>query len=394
MTQREALQKLPRDKQNDYSHEMAAKRRAVVEAQSCEPLTHTGQYSVPPELFKGNIENFSGIVQLPMGFAGPVLVHGEHAQGEFYVPMATTEGTLLASYSRGMSITRAAGGITTTVIDDAMQRAPLFVFKDARAARDFGQWVEAHFEQIKAAAETTTRSGKLRNIEQYAASKMRWLRFNMTTGDAAGQNMVSKATHAACQWILSQKPPMLEHFTLAANFDTDKKHSVVNNLHSRGKRVVAEITIPAGLFQPILHCKAEDMFYQRQLSNLGAFMSGAVSNGAHFANGIAAVFLACGQDIANVAESSAGFVYAELLANGDYYFSVTIPSLIVATFGGGTGLPTQRECLAAMDCYGSGKAMKLAEIIAATVLCGELSLGAAVVSDEWVSSHDAYGRNR
>jgi hydroxymethylglutaryl-CoA reductase (NADPH) len=268
------------------------------------------------------------------------------------------------------------------------------VFKDARAARDFGQWVEAHFEQIKAAAETTTRSGKLRNIEQYAASKMRWLRFNMTTGDAAGQNMVSKATHAACQWILSQKPPMLEHFTLAANFDTDKKHSVVNNLHSRGKRVVAEITIPAGLFQPILHCKAEDMFYQRQLSNLGAFMSGAVSNGAHFANGIAAVFLACGQDIANVAESSAGFVYAELLANGDYYFSVTIPSLIVATFGGGTGLPTQRECLAAMDCYGSGKAMKLAEIIAATVLCGELSLGAAVVSDEWVSSHDAYGRNR
>lgn len=394
MPQREALQKLPRDKQNDYSHEMAAQRRAVVAAQSNEPLTHTGQYSVPPELFKGNIENFSGIVQVPMGFAGPVLVHGEHAQGEFYVPMATTEGTLLASYSRGMSITRAAGGITSTVIDDAMQRAPLFVFKDARAARDFGQWVEVHFEQIKAAAETTTRSGKLRNIEQYAASKMRWLRFNMTTGDAAGQNMVSKATHAACQWILSQKPPMLEHFTLAANFDTDKKHSVVNNLHSRGKRVVAEITIPAALFEPILHCKAEDMFYQRQLSNLGAFMSGAVSNGAHFANGIAAVFLACGQDIANVAESSAGFVYAELLDNGDYYFSVTIPSLIVATFGGGTGLPTQRECLAAMDCYGSGKAMKLAEIIAATVLCGELSLGAAVVSDEWVSSHDAYGRNR
>lgn len=389
-----ALEKLPRNKSNDYTHDMAAARRTVVENNSGHALHHTGQYSIPPEALPGNIEGFSGIVQVPMGFAGPLLVHGEHAQGEFYVPMATTEGTLVASYSRGMGLTRAAGGITTTVIDDAMQRAPVFVFKDARAARDFGQWVDAHFAEIKAAAETTTRSGKLRDIEQYAASKMRWLRFNMTTGDAAGQNMVSKATHAACQWILAQQPPGLEHFTLAANFDTDKKHSAVNNLHSRGKRVVAEITIPAELFQPIMHCTAEDLMHQRGLSNLGAFMCGSVSNGAHFANGVAAVFLACGQDIANVAESSAGFVYTELKDNGDYYMSVTIPSLIVATYGGGTGLPTQRECLQAMDCYGAGKAYKLAEIIAATVLCGELSLASAIVSNEWVSSHDAYGRNR
>lgn len=397
-----ALEKLPRgntsnnanDKINDYTPEIAAARRAVVEQHSGHSLHHTGQYSIPPDALPGNIEGFSGIVQVPMGFAGPLLVQGEHAQGEFYVPMATTEGTLVASYSRGMSLTRKAGGITTTVIDDAMQRAPVFVFKNARAARDFGQWVNQNFEQIKAAAETTTRSGKLRDIEQYTASKMRWLRFNMTTGDAAGQNMVSKATHAACQWILAQQPAELEHFSLAANFDTDKKHSAVNSLHSRGKRVVAEITIPAELFQPIMHCQAKDLMYQRGLSNLGAFMCGSVSNGAHFANGVAAIFLACGQDVANVAESSAGFVYTELKDNGDYYMSVTIPSLIVATYGGGTGLPTQRECLQAMDCYGTGKAHKLAEIIAATVLCGELSLASAIVSNEWVSSHDAYGRNR
>lgn len=393
-----ALEKLPRgnnnDKANDYSHEIAAARRAVVEKNSGHSLHHTGQYSIPPEALPGNIEGFSGIVQVPMGFAGPLLVHGEHAQGEFYVPMATTEGTLVASYSRGMSLTRAAGGIISTVIDDAMQRAPVFVFKDARAARDFGQWVTAHFEQIKEAAEATTCSGKLRDIEQYAASKMRWLRFNMTTGDAAGQNMVSKATHAACQWILAQQPAGLEHFSLAANFDTDKKHSALNSLHSRGKRVVAEITIPADLLKPMMHCTAQDLSRQRNLSNLGALMCGAVSNGAHFANGVAAIFLACGQDVANVAESSAGFVYTELLENGDYYMSVTIPSLIVATYGGGTGLPTQRECLQAMDCYGTGKAHKLAEIIAATVLCGELSLASAIVSNEWVSSHDAHGRNR
>ncbi|WP_410209072.1 hydroxymethylglutaryl-CoA reductase [Aquirhabdus sp.] len=388
------LEKLPRNKTNDYTQEMAAERRAIVEKHSGHPLFHTGQFSIPPAALPGNIEGFSGIVQVPMGFAGPLLVNGEHAQGEFYVPMATTEGTLVACYSRGMALTRAAGGITTTVIDDAMQRAPVFVFKNARAARDFGLWVTAHFDEIKAAAETTTHSGKLRDIEQYAASKMRWLRFNMTTGDAAGQNMVSKATHAACQWILAQKPVDLEHFTLAANFDTDKKHSVVNNLHSRGKRVVAEITIPAGLLEPIMHCSAQALSKQRGLSNLGAFMAGAVSNGAHFANGVAAVFLACGQDIANVAESSAGFVYTELMENGDYYMSATIPSLIVATYGGGTGLPTQRECLESMNCYGTGKAYKLAEIIAATVLCGELSLASAIVSNEWVSSHDTYGRNR
>lgn len=388
------MQKLPRDKENDYTREMAAKRREMVKAETGAKLEHTGQFSIEPALLPGNIESFAGVAQIPMGFAGPMLVNGEHAQGEFYVPMATTEGTLLASYNRGMRLTREAGGIKTTVIDDAMQRAPIFVFEDARGARDFGHWVSANFEAIKAAAETTTRSGKLRNIEQYGMGKMRWLRFCFTTGDAAGQNMVSKATREACMWILAQNPVGLEHFSLAANFDTDKKHSQVNALHTRGKRVVAEITLPAALLRDVMHTSGEALFKQRQLSNMGALMAGSVNNGAHFANGITAMFIACGQDVANVAESSAGFVHGELKANGDYYFSVTIPALIVATYGGGTGLPTQRECLEVMGCYGTGKVNKLAEIVAATVLCGELSLSSAIVSDQWVSSHDKLGRNR
>lgn len=389
-----ALPKLPRDKTNDYSHVMAQARRDTVTENTGAALLHTGQFSIDPALLPGNIEGFSGIVQVPMGFAGPLRVDGEHAQGEFYVPMATTEGTLLASYSRGMRLTREAGGVRTTVVDDAMQRAPIFVFDDARYARDFGHWVTAHFADIKVAAEATTRSGKLRDIQQFAQGKMRWLRFNFTTGDAAGQNMVSKATHAACQWMLAQQLSGLAHFSLAANFDTDKKHSMVNSLHTRGKRVVAEITLPAKLLKEVMHTSGEALFKQRQLSNMGAMMAGSVNNGAHFANGITAVFMACGQDVANVAESSAGFVHAELKPNGDYYFSVTIPALIVATYGGGTGLPTQRECLEVMGCYGAGKVNKLAEIIAATVLCGELSLSSAIVSDQWVSSHDALGRNR
>ena len=357
-------------------------------------LDHVGHFSCDPALLPGNIENFSGVAQIPLGFAGPLKVCGEHANGDFYIPMATTEGTLLASYNRGMRIASAAGGVTTTVIDDCMQRAPLFVFDSARTARDFGRWVEAQFPAIKAVAEQTTQSGKLRDIQQFSQSKMRWLRFNFSTGDAAGQNMVSKATRHACQWILQQKPPGLEHFTLAANFDTDKKHSVVNAMHSRGKRVVAEVTLPAEMVERVLHTTAKAMHYQRQLSNMGAMLAGSVNNGSHFANGITAMFIACGQDVANVAEASAGMVYSELKDNGDYYFSVTIPALIVATYGGGTGLPTQRECLEVMGCYGSGKVNKLAEIIAAVVLCGELSLGAAIVADEWVSSHEQYGRNR
>jgi hydroxymethylglutaryl-CoA reductase (NADPH) len=136
------------------------------------------------------------------------------------------------------------------------------------------------------------------------------------------------------------------------------------------------------------------MFAARQVSNLGGFMSGVNNNGAHSANGITALFIATGQDVANVAESSAAFVYAELRPNGDYYYSVTIPALIVATYGGGTGLATQRECLELLGCYGAGNVRKFAEIVAATVLCGELSLGSAIVAEEWVSAHDLYGRNR
>lgn len=388
------MSKLPFSKENNYTADIAQQRQSFVTEKTGVTFEHLSQYSFNPEVLKGNIENFAGVAQVPIGFAGPLKVLGEHAQGDFYVPMATTEGTLVASYNRGMKLCNEAGGITTTVMDDAMQRAPLFVFENARHSRNFGTWVKEHFTQLKAKAEETTSVGKLIDIEQYTAGKLHWLRFNYSTGDAAGQNMVTKATHRACYWALEQNIEGLEHFTMAANMDTDKKHSHLNTLQTRGKRVVAEITIPNELLQRIMHVSSEALFKQRQYSNIGSILSNAVSNGSHFANGITAVFIATGQDVANVAESSAGIVYVELKANGDYYFSVTIPSLIVATYGGGTGLPTQRECLEMMGCYGAGKVNKLAEIVTATVLCGELSLGAAVVANEWVSSHEQYGRNR
>lgn len=386
--------KIPRSKDKDYTVEMAEQRRHFAEQKSTASLKHVGQFSFDPSVVSGNIEHFTGVAQIPIGLAGPLKVLGEHAQGDFYVPLATTEGTLVASYNRGMKLTQMAGGILTTVVDDAMQRAPVFVFENARLARAFENWVRTHQDKIKEVAESTTSVGKLLYIDTYAAGKMLWLRFNFTTGDAAGQNMVTKAAHKACKWMLAQGLEGLQHFTMAANFDTDKKHSQLNTLKTRGKRVVAEITLPKTLIEQTLHTTGAALHYQRQLSNMGAFMSGSINNGSHSANAITALFIACGQDVANVAESSAGMVYGEVTADGDYYFSVTIPALIVATYGGGTGLATQKECLELLGCYGKDNVNKFAEIVAATVLCGELSLSAAIIADEWVSSHEQYGRNR
>lgn len=384
---------MPRDRENDYSREAAAMRRAFAQERTGAALEHVGSYSFDPAVLAGNIEHFVGVAQVPIGLAGPLLVNGEHAQGKFYVPLATAEGTLVASYNRGMRLLHEAGGVTVTVMDDHMQRAPSFIFPSAREARDFDGWLDEHFDEIKAAAETTTSTGRLQEIERYSAGRMLYTRFNYTTGDAAGQNLTGKATQEACRWIRANNDTIEHHF-LESNFATDKKSSTVNMLHTRGKRVIAEATVPNELFQRVMRSDSRLMYRARQISNLGGFMAGVNNNGAHSANGITAMFIATGQDAANVAESSAAYVYGELRDNGDYYFSITIPSLIVATYGGGTGLPTQRECLELMDCYGAGKVRKLTEIVAATVLCGELSLGSAIVAEEWVDAHDAYGRNR
>lgn len=385
--------KIPRSQKNDYTHEAAEKRREFVKEQTTAELDHVGSFSFDPSVLPGNIENFIGVAQVPIGLAGPLLINGEHANGEFFVPLATTEGTLVASYNRGMKLLKESGGVTVTVVDDAMQRAPAFVFKSAREANKFGEWVKENFAKIKEKAETTTSAGKLRDIQQFPASRFLYLRFNYTTGDAAGQNMVGKATKAACDWIISVYPE-IERYQLEGSMATDKKTSWVNTLHTRGKKVIAEATIPAEKLLEIMHISVEKLFEARLTSQLGAYLAGVNNNGAHSANGITAMFIACGQDVANVAESSAAAVYAEVTKSGDYYFSVTIPSLIVATYGGGTSLPTQRECLEMLDCYGKDKVRKFAEIVAATVLCGELSLGSAAIAGDWVSSHEQFGRNR
>ena len=384
---------IPRDRDNDWTDEQAAARRRFVREQTGVELAHVGHYSLDPGALPGNIEHFTGVAQVPIGIAGPLRIDGEPARGDFYVPLATTEGTMVASYNRGMRLLSESGGVKTTVVDDSMQRAPVFVLGDATEARRFGQWVDAHVEEIRRAAESTTRSGKLHDIRQYSIGPLRYLRFNYTTGDAAGQNMTGKATLAACTWIEEQYPGSLRYL-LSGNIDTDKKHSRINMLEGRGKRVVAEATLDRDLLRQVMGVDPATLFWARQIQMAGSFMVGSANNGAHAANGLTAMFIATGQDVANIAESHAGISYTQLLDNGDYYWSMTLTSLIVATVGGGTGLPTQSECLAMLGCRGAGKARKLAEICAAVVLAGEISLSSAVLAGDWVSSHERLGRNR
>ena len=385
--------RIPRDPTDDYTQSVAQIRRDFVLSRMGGDLSHVAGHSLDPQTLRGNIENFIGAAQVPIGIAGPLLMVGEHARGEFYVPLATTEGALVASYNRGMRVLHDAGGVRVTVVDDRMQRSPVFSLSDALRARDFGDWIDEHIDRIAAAAEATTRVGEFIGLEKFALGPMLYLRVNFRTGDAAGQNMTSRATLAACQWIQEAHPDHPE-FMLSGNTDTDKKHSAMNTIMTRGKRVIAEVTIPADALRDIMKVDPVSLFRARQISQAGAFFAGSVNNGSHSANGLTALFIATGQDAANVAESHAAISYTQLLDSGDYYWSITLPSLIVATHGGGTGLATQKECLSLLGCTEPGSVRKLAEIAGGLVLAGEISLASAVLHGDWVTGHENLGRNR
>jgi hydroxymethylglutaryl-CoA reductase (NADPH) len=285
------------------------------------------------------------------------------------------------------------GGVSCQVISDSMQRAPVFIFGDIQTAAKFADWVKTKDSNFKEHAESTSNHLKYLQTEVYQTGRNVFLRFNFFTGDATGQNMANKAAFAICQWILESFEG-IQNFYLESNMATDKKHSFINSLHSRGKRVVAEATIPNDLLIKHFGVEAEQLHNHSRVAALGGMMAGVSNNGLHSANALAALFIALGQDVANLSESTSAFLNVDLTPNGDLHTSITLPSLIVGTVGGGTGLPTQKTCLQMLDCYGTGKAKKLAEIIAGVVLAGELSLGAAISSLDWVAAHENYGKNR
>jgi hydroxymethylglutaryl-CoA reductase (NADPH) len=384
---------VPRHPGDDFSIDIIKQRQDFVRKTTNTNPSRLFNFDVDLNSFNGNIEHFTGVAQIPLGIAGPLKINGEHAQGEYLVPLATTEGTLVASYNRGMKLINASGGAIVSVVDSAMQRAPVFVFKNARQVRDFCAWIDQNFDAIKLQADATDPFVSLSNIEKYQSNKFAFLRFNFNTGDAGGQNMVGRATYIACNWII-ERNSQIENFFLESNMATDKKSSQINILNTRGKRVTAEVTIKKELLLNNMRVDPKQIDAHRRVASVGSFLAGVNNNGLHSANGITAMFIATGQDVANVAESSAAILFSELTDEGDLYLSLTLPSLIVATCGGGTGLGTQKECLEILDCYGPNKVLKFAEIVASVALAGEISLACAISSLDWVTSHEELGRNR
>jgi hydroxymethylglutaryl-CoA reductase (NADPH) len=386
------IQLVPRMKDQGYSAEQIERRRRWVEELTATRLEHVAATTLDGESLRGNVENPIGAVQVPLGVAGPLRVLGQHADGVFYVPLATTEGALVRSYERGMVTLTRAGGVAVRVHQDENRVSPMFSFPDVVEAYRFCRDVAAAEEGIRAAAEATTGHGKLLRLECHPVGRQVIVELAYSTGDAQGMNMVVKATDAACRWIV-------EH-TRATTYQVFSGHSAEKRATGallaggKGKRVTAGATLPAKLVNTYLNTSTQRMAKMWHRTVLGHLQAHTVGYNGHFANGLAALYIACGQDVANVVNSAVGITDFELTADGDLYVSVTLPSLEVATVGGGTGLATSRECLRMLGCEGEGKARKLAEIVAATLLAGEVSFGAAIAAGDMVAAHETYGRNR
>ncbi|WP_297551381.1 hydroxymethylglutaryl-CoA reductase (NADPH) [Thermococcus sp.] len=374
-------------------------RRKALERKLGVKLEHIGHYSIDPEQVIGrNIENMIGVVQIPMGVAGPLKINGEYAKGEFYIPLATTEGALVASVNRGCSALTEAGGVKTTLIDDKMTRAPLLKCPDARRAREVAEWVKNNIDYLQEnAVSKVTRHGKLRSVKPFIVGNNLYLRFEFETGDAMGMNMVTIASEEIMK-VIEEKFPDVRYLALSGNLCVDKKPNATNFILGRGKTVIAEAIIPREIVERKLKTTPEliaEVNYRKNL--VGSAQAGSYGFNAHFGNIVGAIFLATGQDEAQITEGSHGITLAEVTPEGDLYISITMPSLEIGTVGGGTRVPTQREALSIMGVAGGGEpagtnAKKFAEIVAGAVLAGELSLLAAIAAKHLAKAHKELGR--
>lgn len=344
------------------------------------------------QAYEHNIENFIGTAKIPLGIAGPLRVRGLFAQGDFYIPLATTEAALVASYTRGCSLITEVGGASAIVLNEGVSCSPGFAFSSIEALGRFVAWLLGQQEQIKFAAEQTSRFGKLIDIQLCIEGNHVYLIFMFTTGDAAGQNMAAIATDAAFAWILANTPIKPTAAYVEANLSGDKKASAQSLQSVRGKKVTAEVTIPSELVQSRLHTDVDHMVDFVRFGAVGGVMSGTLGTHGHYANGLAAMFIATGQDAACVAEAAVGNTRMGKTPEGALYVAVTLPNLIVGTVGGGTKLPSQQACLEIMGMAGPGHARALAEIAAALCLAGEISIGGAICAGEFTRAHARLAR--
>lgn len=340
-----------------------------------------------------------GYVQIPVGVAGPMLLDGK----EFSVPMATTEGCLVASTNRGFKAIYVSGGATSVLLKDGMTRAPVVRFGTARRAADLKIFLEEplNFETLASVFNKSSRFGRLQKIQCAIAGKNLYIRFTCSTGDAMGMNMVSKGVQNVLEYLQADFPDM-DVIGISGNYCSDKKPAAVNWIEGRGKSVVCEAIIKEEVVKKVLKTNVASLVELNMLKNLtGSAMAGALGGfNAHASNIVSAVFLATGQDPAQNIESSHCITMMEAVNDGkDLHVSVTMPSIEVGTVGGGTQLASQSACLNLLGVKGANReaagtnARQLAKVVAGSVLAGELSLLSAIAAGQLVNSHMKYNRS-
>ena len=345
---------------------------------------------------KPNIENLIGSTQVPLGIAGPVKVNGEFAEGKYYLPLATTEGALVASVNRGCNVINKSNGAEVVIIKNEQTRSILFKVKSVKESKKFSNWIKNNFDELKKIGEKDEKFLTIKDIEVYVVGLNVWLRIKGDTNDAMGMNMVTIAGKKIADYITENHDNII-FISETGNLCVDKKPSAMNLINSRGKRVIASVNIPEKIIEDILKTTSEkliEMNYRKNL--LGSAAAGALAFNAQFANIIAAMFIATGQDVAHTVNGSLGFTTVEP-NNEEVNFSITLTDLHVGTIGGGTGLKTQKECLYILGVAGPGNppgnnSKKLAEIIATAVLAGEISLLGALCSKDLSRAHQTLNR--
>jgi len=383
---------VPRYRHGGYQTAEVHARREWIERRLGVSLPLVGSHSVPTDQMCGNVENPIGTVQMPVGIAGQLLVRGQHASGLFYVPLATTEGALVRSYERGMVTLTRAGGVVARVVTDENRVCPVFFFDDVAQADRFAAEVMEHVQTLVAAAESTTKHGRLRRIEPCVVGREVIVTFCYSTADAHGMNMIVRATEQACEAIIALG--IAREYYIFSGLSSEKRASGALFTPGKGKKVIAGATLTADVVGEHLHVTPAQLVNVWHHTVLGHLQANAVGFNGQYANGLAALFIACGQDVANIVNSAVGITNFEITGRGELHASVTLPSVVVATVGGGTALGTSRECLNLLGCAGPGRARRFAEILGATLLAGELSMAAAIACGEFVTAHETYGRNR
>ncbi len=376
------------------TNEGTLKRQAFLEAKIGKkfPVIFNSHGIKDASTVNGNCENFIGAAQVPIGIIGPLHILGTAAKGDFYVPLATTEGALVASYHRGAKASRMCGGITSICFLEGVQRSPVFRFDNMGTMGQFLIFALEHSESFQGLIATASKHAKILDIKYNIEGNQLIINIEYNTADAAGQNMVTICTDVLCKWLVENSPVKPTSWFIESNYSGDKKAAAISFMHVRGRKVSSEVHLKKEVVEKILRCKPEDMVQYWQSSTIGVIQSGSIGAQGHVANGLTALFMATGQDVACVSEASVGITRMELTADGGVYVSVTLPNLIVGTVGGGTSLPTQKESLEMIDCYGNGKAQKFAEICGALALAGEISIAAAIASGQFSQAHQKFGR--